>query len=211
MYAPFARLFVTHDLIHIYAGYRWLFERAQTMHRDISIGNLMFRIIDGRVCGVLNDFDLAVRLDQLRYSTSNRHTGTKPYMAIDLLFPEHPLHLYRHDLESLLYVFVFLTCEIEDSPLAHWEKLAIKTLSSEKQAAMTNGFPPFRPHFQQFCPWIAGLRALFREGTASRAEYVNDVRMAVATERPLPPLFNDITLGGSVTFATFKAVLDIPI
>jgi hypothetical protein len=132
-------------------------------------------------------------------------------MAIDLLFPEHPLHLYRHDLESLLYVFVFLTCEIEDSPLAHWEKLAIKTLSSEKQAAMTNGFPPFRPHFQQFCPWIAGLRALFREGTASRAEYVNDVRMAVATERPLPPLFNDITLGGSVTFATFKAVLDIPI
>ncbi|KAJ7791154.1 hypothetical protein B0H14DRAFT_2274493, partial [Mycena olivaceomarginata] len=85
---------------------RWLHDDVKTIHRDISIGNLMFKQIGDTVYGVLNDFDLAVQLNDEPRSTSKQRTGTKPYMAIDLLVPQPPYHLYRHDLESFLYVLV---------------------------------------------------------------------------------------------------------
>ncbi|KAJ7243571.1 hypothetical protein B0H12DRAFT_998246, partial [Mycena haematopus] len=90
----------------IFECYRWLFEEAKTIHRDISVSNLMFHEIDGKVYGVLNDFDFALRLKENPPSTSKHRTGTKPYMAIDLLVPHPPYHRYRHDLESFLYVLV---------------------------------------------------------------------------------------------------------
>ncbi|KAJ3986086.1 protein kinase [Lentinula detonsa] len=39
--------------------HQWLYECAGILHRDLSIGNIMFRRIDGKVYGVLNDFDLS--------------------------------------------------------------------------------------------------------------------------------------------------------
>jgi serine/threonine protein kinase len=131
-----------HSRSHCDAGYRWLYEKTETIHRDISIGNLMFHEIEGAVYGVLNDFDLALLLSDEKPSTSKQRTGTKPYMAINLLVPEPPYHLYRHDLESFLYVLVFLTCQIEGSPLADWKNLAMEDLKARKTAAITNeGFP----------------------------------------------------------------------
>ncbi|KAJ7770470.1 hypothetical protein B0H16DRAFT_1410652 [Mycena metata] len=69
----------------IFKCYRWLYENARIMHRDISRNNLMYRRIDGKVYGVLNDFDLSAHLDKESPSTSKQRTGTEPYMAIDLL------------------------------------------------------------------------------------------------------------------------------
>ncbi|KAJ6545317.1 hypothetical protein B0H19DRAFT_1380009 [Mycena capillaripes] len=48
---------VFHDISKCYG---WLFEKANILHRDISRNNLMYRRIDGKVYGVLNDFDLSV-------------------------------------------------------------------------------------------------------------------------------------------------------
>ena len=106
-------------------GYRWLYEVPKILHRDISLNNLMLRKEDGNVYAVLNDLDLAVSADVQRQSSKHR-TGTKPFMAIDLLDRESTVHMYRHDLESLFYVLVWITSrfhdgvEIKDPPLQDW-------------------------------------------------------------------------------------------
>ncbi|KAJ7693924.1 hypothetical protein B0H17DRAFT_1058733 [Mycena rosella] len=81
--------------------YRWLYEEARVMHRDISLGNLMFRIKDNQVVGVLSEYGLSLRLDTFPAPTSKQRIGTMPFMAADLLVLEPPPHLYRYDLESL--------------------------------------------------------------------------------------------------------------
>ncbi|KDQ23742.1 hypothetical protein PLEOSDRAFT_1108228 [Pleurotus ostreatus PC15] len=76
------------------------------LHRDISEKNLLWQQ-KSRCVGVLNDWDLSSTVAQLRAHTKHP-TGTGPFMALDLLIgAEPPSHLYRHDLESLFYVFVW--------------------------------------------------------------------------------------------------------
>ncbi|KAJ7875176.1 hypothetical protein B0H14DRAFT_2437500 [Mycena olivaceomarginata] len=189
----------------IFECYRWLYEKTETIHRDISVSNLMFHEIDGTVYGVLNDFDLAL-MNKEPPSTSKQRTGTKPYMAIDLLVDFPPRHLYRHDLESFLYVLVFLTCQIEGSPLARWKDLTMEELSDKKTVAISkNRFPPTKEHFQQFRPWIIGITRLFRVGFFDRTEH--EVELAAGSAA----VFHDETLGGEVTFAKFEAILNKPI
>ncbi|KAJ3784987.1 hypothetical protein GGU10DRAFT_270293, partial [Lentinula aff. detonsa] len=101
----FAQVF--YDILQIH---RWLYECAGILHRDLSIGNIMFRRIDGRVYGVLNDFDLSsfVR-DMVKGPSSDFRTGTRPFMSVDLLNPKwNGGHLYRHDLESLFFIMILL-------------------------------------------------------------------------------------------------------
>jgi serine/threonine protein kinase len=106
-------------------GYRWLYEVPKILHRDISLNNLMLRKEDGNIYAVLNDLDLAVNADVQSQSSKHR-TGTKPFMAIDLLSGEPTVHMYRHDLESLFYVLVWIISrfhdgvEIEKPPLQEW-------------------------------------------------------------------------------------------
>ena len=56
----------------------------------------MFRIIKGRVYGVLTDYDLASWADRLTNDytkTSQQRTGTPPFMAHGLLDGSDLLHL----------------------------------------------------------------------------------------------------------------------
>jgi hypothetical protein len=80
----------------IFLGYRWLFEIPKNLHRDISLNNLVLRKEGDKVYTVLNDFDLAVSAD----IKSKQRTGTKPFMAIDLLRPNPPGHMYRNAMIS---------------------------------------------------------------------------------------------------------------
>ncbi len=66
--------------------------------------------------GILNDFDMASmrKKDGTIVSDTDRHhhlTGTRPFMALDLLEnqseTERTVHLYRHDLESFFYILVW--------------------------------------------------------------------------------------------------------
>ncbi|KAJ7225847.1 hypothetical protein GGX14DRAFT_348735 [Mycena pura] len=114
----------------IFAAYRWLCEDVKIMHRDISINNLMVRYKNGLRYGVLNDLDLVIEMNTDLLPTSKQRTGTKPFMARDLLCDNlqgNPTpHLYRYDLESLFYVLVFLTThydngeEIQSPPFGDW-------------------------------------------------------------------------------------------
>lgn len=48
-----------------HVGHRWAWTVARVLHRDISIGNIMFYRADAEVIGVLNDWDNAVKESKL--------------------------------------------------------------------------------------------------------------------------------------------------
>ena len=65
-----------------------------------------------KVYGVLTDYDLSSWTNSLNpdyTKTSQQRTGTPPYMAQELLRGLSPLHLYRHDVESLFYVMLLVS------------------------------------------------------------------------------------------------------
>ncbi|KAF9643688.1 hypothetical protein BDM02DRAFT_3272893 [Thelephora ganbajun] len=64
----------------------------------------------GDAVGIINDFDLATWVDHS--TTNNDRTGTIPFMAIDLLdggLDSRVPRLYRHDVESFVWVLAFIT------------------------------------------------------------------------------------------------------
>ncbi|KAF8994373.1 hypothetical protein BDZ89DRAFT_1172340 [Hymenopellis radicata] len=57
---------------------------SRIMHRDLSQGNIMWHVRKGRICGVLNDFDLSSYRGASGGSSKQR-TGTRPYMAMNYM------------------------------------------------------------------------------------------------------------------------------
>ncbi|KAJ3912995.1 hypothetical protein F5877DRAFT_71931 [Lentinula edodes] len=98
---------VFYDIVQCH---HWVYTYPQILHRDISDGNIMIRVKDGKKYGVLNDWDLAIWLNNRDgISTSQFRTGTRPYMAHEQHSPSwRGPHRYRHDLESLFYVILLL-------------------------------------------------------------------------------------------------------
>ena len=73
----------------------------------------MFQRVEGRIKGIILDFDLATISGgegQPTDQTSRFRTGTPSFMAIDLLECADGPHLYRYDLESFFYVLVYIGC-----------------------------------------------------------------------------------------------------
>ncbi|KAJ3924650.1 MAG: hypothetical protein NXY57DRAFT_969372 [Lentinula lateritia] len=118
---------VFYDIVQCH---HWVYTYPQILHRDISDGNIMVRVKDGKKYGVLNDWDLAIWLDNRDgISTSQFRTGTRPYMAHE----QHSSrwkgpHRYRHDLESLFYV-ILLLATLFSSP----SERAYKSLDKEDE------------------------------------------------------------------------------
>jgi serine/threonine protein kinase len=69
----------------------WLYTKPGIFHHDISINNMMYRKEDRKILGVLNDYNLAI-FKSNNTPSSKTHTGTKPFMAIDLL--ENPTDVH---------------------------------------------------------------------------------------------------------------------
>ncbi|TRM57761.1 hypothetical protein BD626DRAFT_464553 [Schizophyllum amplum] len=69
---------------------------------------------DESIEAVLNDWDLGIDARELQTHLGFEVTGTIPFMAIDLLSPEamrgEVRHLYRHNLEAMIWVFVWIMC-----------------------------------------------------------------------------------------------------
>lgn len=90
---------------------------AGIFHRDISTGNLMLRRLpgpEGKIQGVLSDFDLAVDMHdpEMRGNSHLHRTGTLPFLSMSLLKQlEKPAlrfpYILRFDLESCVYVFLW--------------------------------------------------------------------------------------------------------
>ncbi|KAJ7613921.1 hypothetical protein FB45DRAFT_3276 [Roridomyces roridus] len=203
----------------IFECYRWLFEVAKILHRDISVKNLMYRRKDGQIFGVLNDFDLAHLAVDDSSPPSGQRIGTIPYMAMDLLVPNPPSHLPRHDLESLFYVLVFVVCQTDSDthpgpPLRRWKDRDMNIEWAFKSAAfLLDGFPPVRPGFERFTLPILLLRRVFRNGLNARnhVEYIHRSRaqgmVSDELEEEEVEEVDGETLGGRVTFDTFASAL----
>ncbi|KAI6000199.1 hypothetical protein F5J12DRAFT_914380 [Pisolithus orientalis] len=101
-------------------------------HRDVSVENLMYSRVGGKVTGVLNDYDLS-SLESSSNPLGNERTGTIPFMAIDLLEERGQngdvKHQYRHDMESFIWVFLWISLQYKDGtalepgPLDSWAKV----------------------------------------------------------------------------------------
>ncbi|KIJ14771.1 hypothetical protein PAXINDRAFT_12338 [Paxillus involutus ATCC 200175] len=92
--------------------------------------NLMYYRMDGHVVGVLNDRDLTSVVSSPG-RLGNERTGTIPFVPIELLRPDGQAgeveHIYRHDMESLIWVFVWLCFQYKGGksnhgPLDVWAK-----------------------------------------------------------------------------------------
>ncbi|KAF9071409.1 hypothetical protein BDP27DRAFT_1322083, partial [Rhodocollybia butyracea] len=166
----------------IFRCYRWLVEEAKILHRDVSVANIMYRYeSDGSIHGVLNNFDHAIRTDVLRSPSSHQRTGTAPYMAIDILRTSPPpIHLYRHDLESLYYVLVCTVCPADDPTIRDWFSLGGRLMAAIKRTFFT------------------------KKGLTPRAGFESLNMRGFNEDKP----YDDETLGGEVSFDTFSVIFE---
>ncbi|KAK0495122.1 hypothetical protein EDD18DRAFT_1170756 [Armillaria luteobubalina] len=178
------------DILQVH---RWVHDHARIIHRDISMTNLMWRKRNGVICGVLNDFDLSSRRDR-ESASALRRTGTGPYLAYDLLKEDPPVHIYRHDIESIFNFLVLLCCryEIQETPapegkdqLVHvpivpfesWYDISYSQLYDGKFSFFLNSpentdrILPVSVSFSEFKSWLTDLYGLISEGFRSRVYF----------------------------------------
>ncbi|KAM6530418.1 hypothetical protein FALCPG4_008546 [Fusarium falciforme] len=140
------------------AGYRSLHLDGKILHRDISPGNIMLAEDkkEGEPWGFLIDLDLSMEL-AVGPARPNEIIGTKAFMAIDVL--RRVPRTYRQDLESFLYVFLWIAiCGGDrklpaDSRLQRWLVGDWSELAQKKTEDMEDGnFPgivaEFTPQFR---------------------------------------------------------------
>ncbi|KAF9236151.1 hypothetical protein BU15DRAFT_50479 [Melanogaster broomeanus] len=122
--------------------------KAGIHHRDVSCANLMR---DGRM-GVLHDFDLAC-LTPSDKPLGNERTGMILFMAIHLLQQDGQAgkvkHLYRHDMESFIWLYIWICCQYKDGklrpigPLDNWAQLDATQCAMQKHDfLLTAELPP---------------------------------------------------------------------
>jgi thiamine kinase-like enzyme len=88
-----------------------LYVNARILHRDVAIKNLIIAPQHSADSpkGVLLDFNFALDLDNVR--PIEPMVGSDGFMAIGILSGQR--HTYRHDLESLFYVFLWIAIAID--------------------------------------------------------------------------------------------------
>jgi serine/threonine protein kinase len=199
----------------LFLGYEWLYTKPGIFHRDISVNNMMYRKKDGKVFGVLNDYDLVIFKSNNAPSSKTR-TGTKPFMAIDLLGNPTDVHRYRHDLESMFYVIVYVTSryhegqELDDPPLQCWEELGEVALKAEKALFITGALPLSSRLFENFDVWTDKMREALLQGRASYARHLGKLRRAERLAGSIP-VFDLETLDGHVSFKVFGDIFDLAV
>ncbi|KAJ4480110.1 hypothetical protein J3R30DRAFT_3288790, partial [Lentinula aciculospora] len=177
----------------------WAWKHPQILHRDISRGNILVREKNGEVYGVLNDWDLAIWLnDQCDGPTSQFRTGTKPYMARE----QHGIkwegpHRFRHDLESVFYVILLLVClysnpreravepNTEKYDYEEWHQRGDSFLEGRKVISILAGTwkAPVTPFFCRFALWLTNLHRslcssiLAREAHRDAEEIAKEARV----------------------------------
>ncbi|KAF3941760.1 hypothetical protein ABW19_dt0201994 [Dactylella cylindrospora] len=153
---------------------RSLYIDGRILHRDIAIKNVIIntsrRSVDSPM-GVLIDFDQALDLDNARAVESM--IGSDGFMAIGIFGQKHT---YRHDLESLFYVFLWLAIgndrEHDDandimaglpetSRLRQWCSMDFGAVRDAKMADMSpEGFVKI---MEEFSDEFVGLKGLAEE------------------------------------------------
>jgi serine/threonine protein kinase len=127
-------------------GHQQLYTKANILHRDISLNNIMIHIHGKH--GFLIDLDYAVERNVNREPQSPHRTGTLPFMSINILEKGHEENFaagYRDDIESFFYVFLWICCTWEkpgnrkrDQPLKSWLGGDLLKIGALKARVMTD-------------------------------------------------------------------------
>ena len=123
--AELSPLQVAQGLLGGLMGHASLFFDARILHRDISPSNILYcpDALDipsprPEICGnqttlrgCMIDLDFAIDVTK----GAEDRTGTYPFIAVDILRGRCQ-HRYRHDLESFLYVLIWMACYRQSPP-----------------------------------------------------------------------------------------------
>ncbi|KAJ3512393.1 hypothetical protein NMY22_g15342 [Coprinellus aureogranulatus] len=192
------------------------FKTGKVLHRDLSENNLMLVVVDEKIHGVVNDWDMA-KFEGLNDTTLAAHhrTGTPPFMAIDLLYDMPWGHLYRYDLESLFYILVWAAIHYNlkkgmktrkvQAAVKGWisndmdQNADAKTLFfSAVPKHSKQVFNAIQPEFREIKDeLIMPLYYLFSDALASRASALSRNK----------PGYNYETCGDQLTFETFMEAI----
>jgi len=220
---------VVSRLPYAHAGivHRWLYEVAGILHRDLSMSNIMYRIIGGKVYGVLTDYDLSSWVASLNSDytkTSQQRTGTPPFMAYELLNGSKAPHMYRHDVESIFYIMLILAThydvcaptegkdggirmrqDLKELPYQEWfDQPSYKLLAAFKQTSIWDlGHLNLSPSFEGIRGWLLELRRSFFRGLLAKQQQLillmNQKEESCDEDAPLT--FDHETLGGCVDYS----------
>jgi len=179
-----------------------------------------------QVYGVLTDYDLSSWTNSMNpdyTKTSQQRTGTPPYMAHELLMGESPVHLYRHDIESLFYVMLLVSARhrigtpegqkqprflMRNSPRLPYQEWFNQqdyyTLGSLKYSFLSDEETiELSPDFEDFRPWLEDLQSRFSDGFKLKPNLKKRTRRERGLVKPATTVqFDDETLGGFITYAT---------
>ena len=151
-------------------------------------------------------------------------------MAYGLLTGKDPLHLYRHDVESLFYIMLMVATryEVRDPeaeggglhtrrqqdvlPYDPWfERQPYNTLAFAKNDLLTHDLElDLSPGFEDFGDWVEDIHGIFVDGFISKQTHRRSVtqekrRRNGRSEDKTTPEFDDETLGGHVRY---QALID---
>lgn len=149
-------------------AHRSLYIQGGILHRDISEANIMITDPDygDHVSGMLIDLDHA-KLVSGGQGGGPQRVGTTPFMAIEVLRKAD--HTYRHDLESFLYVLLWICarrawereyeCNLKDGPtysmLTMWNTGSFMDRAQSKEYTMgIKGFEKLLTEFPQSFDWV---------------------------------------------------------
>ncbi|KAF2279923.1 uncharacterized protein EI97DRAFT_463985 [Westerdykella ornata] len=165
-------------------GYWTLWEHAQIVHRDISLGNLLVREEPTEDCcwGFLTDLDMATDRDRTESCQGRQMIGTHIFMSTELLCGDgEGNHSFRHDLESFFWVLFWLCVHYEGSEevvtsggIYKWcQALPPETLGFWKRMIPedddTRLLGRITPYYKPLVPCIIALRcAVFPDGKLPR-------------------------------------------
>lgn len=185
---------VARALLAALIGHASLFFQAGILHRDISPNNIISMVTPVAVShpspewlcatptnlyGCLIDLDYAIDASELTPSGAADRTGTYPFIAIRVLLGEE-VHRYRHDLESILYVLLWVSCYprppgqqstittsarpgVEgtwpvDDPLYLWTQGDVLTVTSHKTTHIVSSATSFARLLERFRPGFESFR-----------------------------------------------------
>lgn len=153
---------------------RSLYQRGNILHRDIAIKNLIIpaRRNEGDPKGVLIDLDAALDLEK-GPARRGEMVGSEGFMAIGILTGY--AHTYRHDLESLFYVFLWVAiCNDHEHDEAEslrgqpsttrlwgWFSTNFRSVARNKLADMNP--PGFSRIIDEFSPEFTNMKRLAQD------------------------------------------------
>lgn len=144
-------------------GHRSLYQKGKILHQDVSIENIIITEPENEMDtkGIMIDLDLAMEL-AVGPTRPGELLGTKPFMAIGLL--KGRKHTYRHDLESFLYLFLWVAVCNRSTELAETSRLREWSLGSWWELSQKKSRGMRREHFEtitsEFTQEFHGLKSL---------------------------------------------------